>query len=197
MTPNEICLRLNGHELSQFVTVVGTPPDLRFFEENLRSARGKHTVNFSVGDQYIRNHVSFRGPQVDIWNDFESFAISELIDAERKRVAAEQEKARFSDAIEGVFYLNAKTILSLELLPTFDESILSKDPQGTKFFVSHRWQSPGHPYKCRFFHPTPSTVQVAKGASLIPGNLGHASGRPGSMGRSRWFSKAAIIKDHP
>jgi len=145
MTPNEICLRLNGHELSQFVTVVGTPPDLRFFEDNLRTARGKHTVNFSVGGRYIRNRVSFRGPHVDIWNDFEPFAISEFIDAERKRVAAEQEKARFLDAIEGVFYLNAKTILNLELLPTFDKSILSKDPQGTKFFVSHRWQSPDHP----------------------------------------------------
>ena len=49
-------------------------------------------------------------------------------------------------------------------------------------------------YKCRFFHPAPSTAQAA---SLISGKLGHISGRPGLTGRSCWLSKAAVIKDQP
>ena len=145
MIPKEITLRVNGRELSQYVRLAGTPPDLTFFEEHLRNARGRQTVTFFIGDRRVRNDVSFHGPHVDIVNDFESIAIDGFINEEKARVDAEKEKARFSDALKDVFYLSASSFADLERLPAFDKSILSKDPQGAKYFVSHRWLSKEHP----------------------------------------------------
>jgi hypothetical protein len=58
----------------------------------------------------------------------------------------EQEHARFTDELMGVFFVPAPVLLNGgRRFPDFDPANLAKDPQGQTSFVSHPWLTKEHP----------------------------------------------------
>jgi len=121
------------------------PVHASFFEENREYLSGRHRFVLSVGDRQIQQEVTMRPLNIEVRNDFVAFDLDSFTDAEKERVTREKQEAGFEDRPKGIYFLRADTLLASERLPRFDESKLSLDPGGKKFFVSHRWQSPSHP----------------------------------------------------
>jgi hypothetical protein len=145
MQQEDIRLTINGREAGQFRTIGGAPPDLSFFEYNRQYFAGEHTIRFCVGNAYVSNRVRFNGFNVSVDNAFSPLAIDRFVELQKQRIEAEKLQAQFEDRVSDVFYLSAETLLKARRFPEFDTRLLSKDPDGEKFVVSHRWQSPAHP----------------------------------------------------
>jgi hypothetical protein len=145
MRQEDIRLNINGREAGQFCTIGGTPPDLSFFEYNRQYFAGEHTIGLYVGNAYVSSKVRFSGFNVSVDTAFSPPAIDRFVEVQKQRIEAEQLQAQFEDRISDVFYLSAETLLKARRFPEFDIKVLSKDPDGEKFFVSHRWQTSAHP----------------------------------------------------
>ncbi|HXH40412.1 MAG TPA: hypothetical protein VNN08_17410 [Thermoanaerobaculia bacterium] len=144
MNQDDICLRLNRREISQY-RAWGETLDVSFFEHNRRYFNGRHRFGFCIGDIFVLNDVSMRPFDIHVRNEFIPIDIRALVEAEKLRVGDEKRQAGFEDRPKDIYYLESDFILSCEELPEFNESNLSKDPDGNKFFVSHRWNAPSHP----------------------------------------------------
>ena len=145
MRQEDICLRINGRKINQLQRVGGTPTDLSFFEYHQGYFTGKHKVSFRVGNQDIVSQVTMSGFDFQVHQNYTPVNVEQFVEAEKRRISKEQEDAGFQDRPQNILYVSGKEILNRERLPDFDASRLSKDPDGPKFFVSHRWRSPQHP----------------------------------------------------
>ncbi len=144
MHQQDITLRINGRQVDQFQKI-GAPPNLDFFEHYEPFFRGQHRVVFRVGNQDIVNDVTLSGLSIDVRTRFAPPDIGDFVETEKRRIAHEQEVAGFQDRPKGAFYVSRERILASNRFPAFDQNGLAEEPDGPKFFVSHRWQTREHP----------------------------------------------------
>lgn len=126
--------------------IIGAQPELGFFEDLRQHLKGECLVTFFVGNQRVVNKVILKQTEFRVENNFIPFGIESYIETEKARVRQEQERAKFTDELTDVFFVPSQTLLnSGRTFPHFSRTQLAKDPQGSRFFVSHPWLSKEHP----------------------------------------------------
>jgi len=145
MASKDIQFYINNRRAGATI-LIGPQPKLDFFEQLEQHLVGDCVITFQVGHQKVENRVTLNQTEFKVENNFVPFDIQSFVDQEKKRVRSEQEDANFFDELTDVYFIPARTLLACKrTFPVFDRSQLVKDPQGVKFFVSHRWQTKEHP----------------------------------------------------
>ncbi len=145
MSSEEIQLYINNRKVGARI-LVGSQPKMSFFEQLKSHLIGECTITFHVGHQKVENKITLNRTEFKVENNFTPLNIQSFVDQQKKRISREQQDANFSDETTEIYFVPARTLLACkEVFPVFDRTQLVKDPQGSKFFVSHPWQTKEHP----------------------------------------------------
>ncbi|MBM4466000.1 MAG: hypothetical protein FJ014_10695 [Chloroflexi bacterium] len=152
-TSEDIQFFINNERVGR-TTIVGPQPNMDFFHQLKEHLKGECIVTFQIGDRKVDNKVILNKTLFKVESNFVPFDIDSYVSEEKKRVRKEQETAHFFDQSIDVYFIPAKTLLdSVSTFPSFNRAKLVEDPQGQRFFVSHRWYS--------YEHPDPEGKQLA------------------------------------
>jgi hypothetical protein len=145
MTPGDIHFLINNRRINPQL-VFGSMKDVSFFDQLKDHLTGDCIVRFKVGNKTVENKVILKRMELRVENNFVSYNIDSFIKQQKERVTKEKENAQFVESPTDIFFIPAQSLLACnKTFPDFDRSQLAKDPQGPRFFVSHRWLSTTHP----------------------------------------------------
>lgn len=126
--------------------ITGSQPGAAFFDQFKAHLKGECAVKFHVGTQKVENKVILNGNDLRVSTTFVPLDIEPFIQRQKQRVREEMQEAHFVEEPTDIYFIPATTLLAEgRAFPEFTPEILDKDPNGPKYFVSHRWLSPTHP----------------------------------------------------